>query len=172
MNTTLKSIATPVAAGAFFISAITGILIFFDLEIGAVEPVHKWLSWLLLGGIALHMLSHWNSFSGYFSKKPALAVIGVAFAVSGGAMLPVFGEEEEGEKRNAKAAVYALESTSLETVAQVVKSRPEELATRLKSAGISVDATSATITDIAKSNGKESSEVLGAILGEQGEQRD
>ena len=172
MNATLKSIATPVAAGAFIISAVTGTLIFFDVEIGAVEPVHKWLSWLLLGGIALHMLTHWKAFSGYFSRKPALAVMGIALAVAGGSMLPVFGEEEEGEKRNAKAAVYALEAASLETVAQVVKSRPDELTMRLKTAGISVNNPSATITDIARSNGKESAEVLGAILGEQGESKD
>ncbi len=172
MNATLKSIATPVAAGAFIISAVTGTLIFFDVEIGAVEPVHKWLSWLLLGGIALHMLTHWKVFSGYFSRKPALAVIGIALAVAGGSMLPVFGEEEEGEKRNAKAAAQALEATSLETVAQVVKSRPEALTMRLKTAGISVNNPSATITDIARSNGKESAEVLGAILGEQGERKD
>ncbi|NTV66220.1 MAG: DUF4405 domain-containing protein [Chlorobaculum sp.] len=172
MNATLKSLATPLAAGAFIISAVTGTLIFFDVEIGAVEPVHKWLSLLLLGGIALHMLSHWNAFSGYFSRKPALAVMGMALAVAGGSMLPVFGEEEEGEKRNAKAAVHALEATSLETVAQVVKSRPEELTVRLKAAGISVNSPSATITDIARSNGKESAEVLGAILGDQGEPRD
>ncbi|NTU52136.1 MAG: DUF4405 domain-containing protein [Chlorobiaceae bacterium] len=165
MNATLKSLATPVAAGAFFISAITGTLIFFDVEIGAVEPVHKWLSWLLLGGIMLHVLTHWNSFSGYFSRKPALAVIGMALAVAGGSMLPVFGEDEEGEKRTAKAAVYALESASLETVAQVVKSRPEELTLRLKLAGITVSSPAATITEIASSNSKESEEVLGAILG-------
>jgi hypothetical protein len=165
MNVSSKSLSTPVAAGAFFISAITGILIFFDLEIGAIEPVHKWLSWLLLGGIAFHMLSHWKSFTGYFSRKPALAVIGLALAVTGGAMLPVFGEEEEGEKRNAKAAVHALETTSLETVAQVVKIRPDELTLRLKSVGISVSNSAATITEIAGNNGKESEEVLGAIFG-------
>jgi hypothetical protein len=35
-----------------------------------------------------------------------------------------------------------------------------------------VNSPSATITDIARSNGKESAEVLGAILGDQGEPRD
>jgi hypothetical protein len=168
MNATVKTFATPVAAGAFIISAVTGTLLFFDLEIGAIEPVHKWLSWLLLGGIALHMLSHWKSLTGYFSRKPALAVIVTALAVAGASMLPVFGEEEEGEKHSAKAAVRALEASSLEAVAQVVRSRPEELTMRLRSAGINANDHAQSITDIARSNGKESSDVLGAILGEQG----
>ena len=172
MNATLKSLATPVAAGAFIISAITGVLIFFDLEIGAIEPVHKWLSWLLLGGIALHMFLHWKSFTGYFSRRPALALIGTAVAVTGVSMLPIFGEEEENEKRNAKSAVHALESTTLATVAQVVKARPEELTLRLKSAGIQVTDPSRSITEIASSNGKESSDVLGVILEGGREQKD
>jgi hypothetical protein len=166
MNATLKSMATPVAAGAFIISAITGILIFFDVETGAIEPVHKWLSWLLLSGVALHLLSHWNSFTGYLYRKPALAIIVLALVVTAGAMLPVFGEEEEGGKRNAKAAVHALETSTLETVAQVVKSQPETLAMRLKSAGINVNNPSESIADIARSNGKESEVVLGVILGD------
>jgi hypothetical protein len=134
--------------------------------------VHKWLSWLLLGGIVLHMVSHWSSFSRYLSNKSALAVMGLGLAVAGGSMLPVFGEEEEGEKKNARAAVHALETTPLETVAQVVKSRPDELTTRLKSAGITVSTTSATIADIARNNGRESGEVLGAIFGSEAAARD
>jgi hypothetical protein len=164
MNTTLRRLATPIAIGSFTISAITGILIFFDIEMGMIEPVHKWLSWLLLGGVALHTLSNWKPFAGYFSKKPALLIIGTAVVITVASVLPVFGEKEEEGKRGGKAFVQALESSSLQTVALVLKSSPEELATRLGKRGITVNDTSLSITEIARLNGKEGGAVLGALL--------
>ncbi|NTV02021.1 MAG: DUF4405 domain-containing protein [Chlorobiaceae bacterium] len=170
MSTSLKTWATPIAIGSFVISAVTGILIFFDIEIGAVEPVHRWLSWLLLGGITLHALSNRKPFTAYFSRKPALAVMGLALAVAVASMLPVFGEDEEaGGKRAGKAAAHALESAPLATVALVVKAPSAELVARLGARGIKVEDPSRSIAEIARMNGKEGGEVLGAVLGGQGE---
>ncbi|NTU68826.1 MAG: DUF4405 domain-containing protein [Chlorobiaceae bacterium] len=169
MGTSLKTWATPIAIGSFIISAVTGLLIFFDIEIGAIEPVHRWLSWLLLGGIGLHTLSNWKPFAAYFSRKPALAVMGLALVVTGASMLPVFGEEEEEGKRGGMAAVQALESASLATVALVVKAPSGELIARLGSQGIKVDDPARSIAEIARMNGKEGRDVLGVVLGDRGE---
>lgn len=168
MNSSLKTLATPLAIGAFTISAVTGILIFFDIEIGAIEPVHRWLSWLLLVGVAVHTLTHWKSFAAYFSRKPALALILTAVAVTGASLLPVFGEEEEGGKRVGMAAVRSLESAPLESVALVLRTPSEELVARLAARGINVSDRSWSIAEIARRNGKERMMVLGAVLGEQG----
>jgi Domain of unknown function (DUF4405) len=108
MAQTLKSWATPLAVGAFTISAVTGLLIFFDLELGIIEPVHKWLSWLLVTGVILHLVSNWKQFTGYFSKKPALGIIGAALIVTIASLLPVFGEKEEGKERTGKVAAVNL----------------------------------------------------------------
>ncbi|NTW52030.1 MAG: DUF4405 domain-containing protein [Chlorobiaceae bacterium] len=165
MNTILKSFSTPLAIGAFLISAVTGILIFFDIEMGAVEPVHKWLSWLLLGGVSLHIVSNWKPFSGYFSKKPAIGIIGLACVVAIGSLLPMFSEDEEGEGRGAGVAAKALESSSLETVALVLKTTPQALAARLDKSGIVAGSNSSTIQEIAARNGKSGKIVLAAVLG-------
>jgi len=37
---TLKSWATPLAIGAFIISGVTGLLLFFDIAFGLVDTVH------------------------------------------------------------------------------------------------------------------------------------
>jgi hypothetical protein len=42
---------TPIAAGAFLLSAITGVLIFFHVDSGLSKLAHEWLSWALLGGV-------------------------------------------------------------------------------------------------------------------------
>ncbi|HWR02208.1 MAG TPA: DUF4405 domain-containing protein [Chlorobaculum sp.] len=172
MSTSLKSFATPLAIGAFLISAITGVLIFFDIELGAIEPVHKWLSWLLLGGVGLHIYLNRKLFAGYFSKKPALGIIGIALVVAVGSMLPVFKESEEGGGRGASIAAKALESSSLETVALVLKTDPQVLAARLEKRGIVPGSYSSTIQEIAARNGKSSKIVLGNVLDASEKKRD
>ena len=45
---------TPITMGAFGLLAVTGVLMFFHLDSGLNEAAHEWLSWVLLGGVALH----------------------------------------------------------------------------------------------------------------------
>ncbi len=169
MAQTIKSWATPLAIGSFTISAVTGLLIFFDLEIGIIEPVHKWLSWLLVAGVLLHLSSNWKQFTGYFSKKPALGIIGAALIVAVASLLPIFGEDEDGKEGGkegtGKVAVQLLESSSLETIALVTKTTPKLLVEQLEKNGIMVKAQSLTIQEIASNNRKSEREILGAVLG-------
>ena len=44
---------TPITMGAFGLLAVTGALMFFHLDRGLNETAHEWLSWVLLGGVAL-----------------------------------------------------------------------------------------------------------------------
>ena len=166
MSTTIKSWATPLAVGAFTISAVTGLLIFFDIEIGLVEPVHKWLSWLLVAGVLLHLISNWKQFTGYFSKKTALGIFGLALIVTVTSLLPIFGKDEDGKKNTGKIAAQLLESSSLETIALVTKTTPKFLVEQLEKNGIMVKGPSLTIQEIASNNGKSEREILGAVLGQ------
>ena len=161
MTTTLKSWATPLAIGAFTISTVTGLLIFFDIEIGMIEPVHKWLSWLLVAGVLFHVVANWNQFSGYFSKKPALVIIGAALLVTTLSMLPQFGDEKK--ENPGKVVGQLLEASSLETVALVVRSTPAQLIAKLAGNGIVVSDQSLTIKQIALNNKKSPRELLGFI---------
>ena len=160
MNTVpLKSWATPFVIGAFIISAVTGLLIFFDIEIGMVEPVHKWLSWLLLGSVFFHVLSNLKPFTRYFSQNAAIAVTILS-------LLPFFGNnDKEHDKENpGKIAVQVLESSSVKTIALVLKTTPQQLVERLGNNGIIVNNPSLTVREIAKYNGKIDKEVLGVLL--------
>ncbi|MEI6848166.1 MAG: DUF4405 domain-containing protein [Chlorobiaceae bacterium] len=166
MKLTLKSWTTPLAAGAFAILAITGILIFFDIEIGIIEDVHKWLSWVLVGGVLLHIIANWKQFTGYFSQKIALTLIGTAVLIIIGSLLPIFGEndEEEEKERPGIIASKALEISSLNTIALVVKSSPQLLVDKLAKDGIIVTDPSLTIQEIASNNRKKAKEVLSNLL--------
>ncbi len=167
MKAVIKTLATPLASAAFFISAVTGLLLFFEIEIGLVEPAHKWLSWLLLSGILVHILLHWKQFTGYLSSKPALAVIGGGMLMTVLALYPGFGEkEEEGRENLGKITAHALTSSSLETVALVVNKSPENLIDNLAGKGITVKNQSLTIQEIARQNGKSDKALLGELLAE------
>jgi hypothetical protein len=166
MHATMKTWATPMAIGTFTISAFTGLLIFFDIEMGMIEPVHKWCSWLLVAGIVLHVLTNLKPFIGYFSNSRSLFVIGSAVVVTVLSLFPILGEHEEGEGHGGDGAARALELATLDAVAPVLRITPAELAARLEKSGIRVGATSLTIREIAARNGKEGRDVLGSVLGE------
>ncbi|WP_369678998.1 DUF4405 domain-containing protein [Chloroherpeton thalassium] len=139
--------------GTFVIVSITGILLFFHLEIGLVKTMHEWLSWLfVIGGLA-HIAINWRAFTKYFSKPASVAIIAVTLAVGAMAFLPV-GEGGDGRKAKIMKAVGALEQSPLTLIAQIEKTSPEALLQKLQANGIQVDDASLTIEAIAQSNQK------------------
>ncbi|RXK82578.1 DUF4405 domain-containing protein [Chlorobaculum sp. 24CR] len=170
MKVTIRSWATPLVTGALLISAVTGVLLFFKFEQGLVKPVHEWLGWLLVAGVALHVVANWKAFTGYFSKKLAMSIIGLCAVVTVVSVMPFLGNDEhENGKRVARASAKALETSSIETVALVAKQSPGELIARLKNDGVTVNAPSETIAEIAAANGKKAPELLGTLIGKPAE---
>jgi hypothetical protein len=160
MSTSMKSWATPLATGAFIILAVTGTLMFFKIETGLIGPVHEWLSWALTAGVLLHITANWKSFSGYFYRKPSLAIIGGGILVTLVAVfLPV--KKESNPRMN---IIRAVESSSLSTVSQIAGENSETIIKKLDSKGITVSEPSLTIREIATKNSKEEKEVLGIIF--------
>lgn len=75
---TFREAATPLTIGSFLIIAVTGILMFFHLDSGLNKLAHEWIGWAMLAAVALHASVHFKSFSRYFTRPRALAVIGVS----------------------------------------------------------------------------------------------
>lgn len=67
--------ATPVTIGAFVVSAVSGVLLFFHLNFGLVRVVHEWGSWFLVIGALFHVIGSWRQFIRYFSKPAAWAIM-------------------------------------------------------------------------------------------------
>jgi hypothetical protein len=160
MSTSMKSWATPLATATFVILAVTGTLMFFKVEAGFIKPVHEWLSWAMTAGVILHIIANWKSFTGYFSRKPALAIIGTGLVVT---LLAVFAPA--GEHPNPRMNITkALASARLETVAEVAGQNSATLIEKLGSKGITVSLASMSIREIAKQNNKKDMEVLAVIF--------
>ena len=65
--------------GAFTLSAVTGVLMFFHLDSGLNKAAHEWLSWAMVGGGR-------NSQIGYIHRSAARAVTSEATAQAASSM--------------------------------------------------------------------------------------
>jgi hypothetical protein len=160
MSAPMKSWATPLATGTFIILAVTGILMFFKIEAGYSKPVHEWLSWAMVTGVMLHITANWRAFTGYFSRKPALAIIGAGVLIT---LLSVF-LPAENEQNPRMKMTKALGSSKLETVAMVAGQKSESIIGKLEQKGIRVESPTMSIREIAAKNSKKEMDVLGIIF--------
>jgi hypothetical protein len=90
-----RSWVTPITAGAFLLSGVTGILIFFHMETGANKFVHEWLGWLLLAGAALHVAVNFAGLKSHLASMRGKVVLGVFTAALMASFIPISGESSE-----------------------------------------------------------------------------
>lgn len=160
MNPTIRNMATPLIAGAFIVSASTGLMIFFDFEPGIVEPVHEWMSWVLVSGAILHLLVNWKAFTDYLSQKTGGLFIGTAVVLVLLSLYPWMEEEEDARKK----AVKSLEKASLITVSGVAGADLNRLLEKLSGKGISVVDSEDSIEEIAEQNDMEEKALFQVIF--------
>ncbi len=145
--------ATPITAGAFLLTAATGVLMFFHLDSGLNKTVHEWLSWILVIGAVLHIASNFIGFKRYFSERKGQVFMGgfaLLFALSFVPMGNVGGEPPF------MAPIKTLSAAPLTTLAIVAEVTPEEIIERLANAGF-----------LAQSNDQSVREVVGGDLHQQ-----
>lgn len=152
--------ATPITIGAFFLSAVTGVLMFFHWDIGLNKLAHEWLSWILLIGVSLHMLSNFTSFKKYFSLRKAQVLMGIFALVLALSFIPA---GEKGEPPFIPP-MKALSAAPLSTLALVANITPEELMDRLLEAGISADSTQQSLNDLSGNDMRQQIQILKQLL--------
>ena len=157
----IRSWATPFTIGAFFLSGLTGIMMFFGLAYGLIRPVHEWLSWLFVIGSVFHIQANWKVFISYFTKPLGRGIIASFVIIILIAFLPFGGG---GRKSPNSALSRIVSSLPIETVATALNERPEELVKRMNARGINVSGRSDTISEIAAANGMESMRILRIVI--------
>ncbi len=123
--------ATPLTAGAFFLVAVTGVLMFFHLDSGLNKTAHEWLSWVLLIGASLHIASNFRAFKGHFRTHWGRYFMGGFALVLALTFIPV---GRSGPPPIAQPAV-ALAQVPLATFAQVAGLTTEQLLQQLSVEG-------------------------------------
>jgi hypothetical protein len=125
--------ATPVAVGAFLLSAVTGVLIFFHIDSGLNKFVHEWLSWVLLGAVALHLVANFCGFKRHLVTRRGQVLMGAFALILTLSFVSPGGQESEPPFA---PPIRALSAAPLTTLAQVARLRPEQLRERLTTAGL------------------------------------
>ena len=152
---------TPLVMGAFLLSAVTGVLMFFHLDSGLNKLAHEWLSWAMLGGVLLHVLLNLPAFKRYFGQKTALTVMGVFALVLALSFVPSAGAKKA---PSYAAPVRALASAPLPVLAQVLGKTPEALKADLAQAGLPVDNEGQSLQDLVGPELKKQVRTLNRLL--------
>ncbi|MHB0982327.1 MAG: DUF4405 domain-containing protein [Thiobacillus sp.] len=162
MMTIQREWVTPIAAGAFLISAVTGVLIFFHVDSGLNKFAHEWLSWVLLGAVALHMAANFSGFRRHLGSHRGqillglfVLVLGLSFAGSGANSEPPFAPP-----------IRALSAAPLATLAEVAQLSPEALRERLAEAGIQPVSGEQSLRELTGPDLRRQVQILGLLFAE------
>lgn len=151
---------TPVTAGAFLLSAVTGVLIFFHADSGANKFVHEWLSWVLLGGVGLHVLANLGGFKSHLATARGKLLMGVFVLVLAASFIPLGGVDEPPFVQ----PIRALSQAPLSTLAQVAQTTPENLRDRMVKQGLQPTSDQQSLSDLVGTDIKKQMHVLEKIM--------
>lgn len=152
--------ATPLTVGAFFLSGITGILLFFHIDTGLNKEAHEWLGWALIIGVIFHSMANLQSFKRYFAKRNAQIIMGLFVVLFGLSFINL----EEENKLPYFNTIKALSDTPLENVAIIAKITPEETINRLSKAGFKVSSSKQKVSDIVGDDFRQQMKALNTVL--------
>ena len=153
--------ATPLAAGTFLLSAVTGVLIFFHVDSGLNKAAHEWLSWALLGAVLLHAATNFTALRTHLGSRRGQALLAFFAVVLALSFLPA----GKGGEPPFLGPLRALAAAPLATVAQVARTSPEDLRGRLATAGYAADSDAQSVAELVGPDPRRQTQVLAAIMG-------
>jgi hypothetical protein len=136
---------TPVVIGAFLLSAVTGILMFFHLDSGFNKTAHEWLSWAMVIGVSLHILLNLNAFKRYFTQTTGKVVVGLFAIILALSFIPSGGA---GEDPPFAPPARLLSKAPLTVLAQVLGTTPQSLKSQLAAQGLTVQSDQQSLQDV------------------------
>jgi Domain of unknown function (DUF4405) len=137
---------TPVVIGAFFLSAVTGVLMFFHLDSGLNKTAHEWLSWAMVIGVTLHVLLNMPAFKRYFTQNTGRAIMGAFALVLVLSFIPAGGEG--GSEPGFAPPVRALAKAPITVLAQVAGTNADDLKAKLQAQGLTITSDQQSVADL------------------------
>lgn len=158
---TLRQYATPVTMGAFILSAVTGVLMFFHLDTGLNKVAHEWLSWALVAGVLAHLTVNYRAFKGYLKRPLARGVMAGFAIVLVASFLPLAGS-------SGSVVPVVMEGLAKAPMVKVIALTGQEqplVLSRLEAAGFEADPQQ-TITSLSGGDRGAQGEILKEIFSE------
>ncbi len=152
----LRRWATPLVIGAFLLMAVTGVLMFFELDVGLTAVIHQWFSWAFLIGAGAHVALNIRPFRNHLKSAWGRTSVAV-FAVVTIAALFSWGLVTG--PQIARPIEAALVDAPIAALAAVTRNVPETVIGRLAAGGIVADGGD-SIRDIALRSGVDENRLL------------
>ena len=152
--------STPLTMGAGLFVVITGLIMFFVTE-QPFKFAHELVGIGFSAAVALHVLSHWRSFSNYFGQRAPVRVLALVWSMGIGlvaaSILLNTGEAEE-------LILEKTVSVPLNVLAPVAGLDVTELVDRLGAEGLAVDDPGMSIRQLAERYDAEADDILVSLL--------
>jgi len=152
---------TPVVIGAFGLSAVTGVLMFFHLDSGLNKTAHEWLSWAMVIGVSLHVLLNLPAFKRYFTQTTGRVVIGLFALVLALSFIPAGGS---GGEPGFAPPVRALAKAPITVLAQVAGTSTDEVKAKLQAQGLTVTSDQQSVADLVGSDLRQQIGAMSKVL--------
>lgn len=161
MTKMLRLWATPLIVGSMLLMMVSGIFMFFHIDLGYLKPVHEWAGWVLLVATIAHLILNWRAFTTYFKRPVAKAIMGVgALTLAVALIIPV----PETSNNGPNAVFGVLADAPLDRLAEVADKSFEQLQQDLAKAGYSEVQPSDTPADLAGDKGGVRLALLNTVL--------
>jgi hypothetical protein len=158
---TLRDWATPITAGAFILSAVTGVLMFFHWDIGLNKKAHEWLSWALLAGVGLHLGTNLIGVKRHLKGRLGQSLIGVFLLVLALSFVPWGGPDKPPSWSH---AVGALSRMPIKALSDVARMSPQDMLDKLTRSGIEARSEDQSIQDLVGNNPRKQVQALNILL--------
>jgi hypothetical protein len=151
---------TPITVGAFLLTAVTGVLLFFHVGMGMNKLAHQWVSLILTAVVVVHMAINLNVLKKYLSQRKGQVLVGVFVLLLGLSFLPL-GQRQE---PSFAPSVRALAQVPLNTLAQVAGTTSEQIIERLQQAGLAVQSDQQSLRELVGNDLRRQVHVLRFVL--------
>lgn len=152
---------TPLTAGLFAVSAVSGVALFFHWSSATFHRMHEWLSMLLLAPFALHMVKNWKPLLAYAKRRTLMVPLLLSVVVA----VPFALTASKGRAGNPAFQTVALMTrATLEDLAPIFRVPAQDLLRQLQARGYRATSTRDTPGDIASASAVPANEVLFALV--------
>ncbi|MCC6528491.1 MAG: DUF4405 domain-containing protein [Polyangiaceae bacterium] len=129
----VRALATPVPMALFFVTAVSGLMMFFHLGDRYVKGLHEWLSLVFVLGVVLHVALHWKAFWKHFRTRSFWGVA-VTTALAGALfVVPALAKSREpGRPGPASGLQLMAEQAELADLAPLLRASPGALVERIR----------------------------------------
>lgn len=139
--------ATPVVMGAFTLSGLTGIAMFFGFKTQTSFTIHEWLGLTFVVGGLSHVVVNFPAYKRHLTQRLGLTIVLIYVVLTIAAFLPLAPKRPVNNPLT--KMLNALQEAPLNDLAPLFEETPQALMSWLQSAGFNIESTDQSITDFA-----------------------